>query len=292
MVRLFLSIMLVHLNGAVVPLAEARISPEDRGFLFADGVYEALLAWRGRLLLWHEHERRLRGGLEALRLPFADTGALAGAAEELLRANDLAGGWAAVYLQVTRGAAPRGHAFPVPPVTPTVYLSVRRHALLSADLAGSGVATVTVADTRWARCDVKSIGLLPNVLAQQRATEAGAHEAIFLRDGLAIEGSHSNLFVVRDGLLCTHPADHHILAGVTREAVLALARGAGVPVSDGIAPLAELAAVDEAFLTGTTTEVLPVVRIDGRPVGRGLPGPLTLRLRELYLRHLDALAGR
>jgi D-alanine transaminase len=281
--------MWVHLNGSVVPAAEARISPQDRGFLFGDGIYEVALAWRGRLLLWPEHERRLRAGLQALRLDVEDPAALAVAAEGLLRANGLHDGWSVVYVQVTRGAAPRAHSFPDPPVPPTVYLTARAHRLQEEAFAAAGVTAITVPDTRWARCDVKSIALLPNVLAQQRAKDAGAWEALFVRDGVAIEGSHSNLFVVRAGELWTYPACNYILEGVTRNVVLELARGLGIPVREGAAGLVDLEAVDEAFVTGTTTEVLPLVRIDGRPVGSGAPGAVTLRLRAAYLGRLAEL---
>ena len=284
--------MLVHLNGSIVAFAAARISPDDRAFLFADGVYEALLARHGRPLLWAEHERRLRHGLAALRLPLVDTGALLPAVEELLRANGLATGEAAVYLQVSRGAAPRAHAFPDPAVPPTVYASVRRHQPHPPERVAAGVAAVTVADDRWARCDVKTTALVANVMAQQAAKEAGAYEALFVRDGIAVEGSHSNLFVVRpDGCLVTYPACNYVLEGVTRNCVLALARGMGVVVAEGAVPLGDLYAAAEVFVTGTTTEVLPVTTVDGRRVGAGRPGPLTLRLREAYLRHLDELAG-
>jgi D-alanine transaminase len=283
--------MLVHLDGSIVPLAAARISPEDRAFLFADGVYEGLLARRGRLLFWEEHERRLRHGLSALRLPLPDTSGLRDAAEELLRANDLAGTEAAVYLQVSRGAAPRAHAFPDPPVRPTVYLAVRPHRPHPPERLAAGVAAITVADDRWARCDVKSTALVANVLAKQAACEAGAHEALFVRDGTAIEGSHTNLFVVRrDGVLVTCPVCRHILEGVTRNCVLGLARGMGLPVEEVAMPLAGLGEVAEVFVTGTTTEILAVTTIDGRPVADGRPGPLTRRLREAYLRRVDELA--
>ncbi|HEV8632026.1 MAG TPA: aminotransferase class IV, partial [Thermoanaerobaculia bacterium] len=175
--------MLVYLNGEVVPLGEARISPEDRAFLFADGIYEALLARRGRLLFWAEHERRLRQGIAALRLPFDQPAELRAAADELLRRNDLLGGDALVYLQVSRGAAPRAHAFPQPPVPATRYVTTKAWPGHPPGLLAEGAATATVADLRWARCDIKSIALLPNVLAQQEAKEAGAHEALFVRDG-------------------------------------------------------------------------------------------------------------
>jgi D-alanine transaminase len=282
--------MLVYLDGAVLPLAEARISPEDRAFLFADGLYEALLARDGRLLFWREHEARLRHGLDALRLPLTDPAGLEGVAERLLAANGLVAGEAVVYLQVSRGAAPRAHAFPEPAVPPTVYATVKPREPHPADRVAKGVPAITVPDDRWARCDVKSTALLANVMAQQAAKEAGAHEALFVRDGVAIEGSHSNLFAVRrDGRLVTYPACNYILEGVTRNEVLRLAGALGVPVELAALPVAELRAAAEVFVTGTTTEVLPVTTVDGRPVGDGLPGPVTRRLREAYLARLDEL---
>jgi D-alanine transaminase len=279
--------MLVHLNGDILPLAQARISPEDRAFLFADGVYEALVARRGRLLFWEEHERRLRNGLAALRIELPDPRALETAAEELLRRNELAGVDALVYLQVSRGAAPRLHAFPSPPVPPTVYITVRALPGHPAELLARGAAALTVPDTRWSRCDIKSTGLLPNVLAMQAAKEAGAQEAIFVRDGIALEGSHSNLFVVRAGELWTYPACNYILEGVTRTQVLRLAAELGIGCRLAGVPLGELHAAEELFLTGTTTEVLPVTVVDGRPIADAAPGPMTLRLREAYLRLVE-----
>ena len=283
--------MLVHLDGAILPLEQARISPQDRGFLFADGLYEVALAHRGRLLLWAEHERRMAAGLRAIRLPL-DTAPLAGAGEELLRANGRLAGFAVLYVQVTRGAAPRAHGFPEPAVPPTVYMTVRAHRLHEDSFVEAGVAAARVPDPRWARCDVKSTALLANVLAQQQAHEAGAWEALFVRDGVTLEGSHTNLFVVRGGELWTYPACNYILEGVTRNVVLALARDLGVAIREGVEGLVDPAAADEVFLTGTTTEVLPVVRIDGRSVGSGAPGPLTRRLRAAYLARLDELATR
>lgn len=283
--------MLVYLNGEVLPLAKARISPEDRAFLFADGIYEALIARRGRLLFWDEHERRLRTGLDALRIAVPDTFALRGAADELLSRNELLGGDALVYLQISRGAAPRLHAFPNPPVAPTVYMTARAWGGHPSALVDGGATTLTVGDTRWARCDVKSTSLLANVLAQQQAKEAGAHEAIFVRDGIALEGSHSNLFAVRVGEVWTYPACNYILDGITRVAVIALAAAMGMPVRLGAVPLPDLYAADEVFLTGTTTEVLPVVAVDGRRIGDGTPGPITRKLREAYLLEVAERTG-
>jgi len=283
--------MLVYLDGSILPLADARISPEDRAFLFADGVYEALLARRGRPLLWAEHERRLRQGLAALRIDLPRPEELRGATEELLRRNDLLASDAVVYLQVSRGAAPRAHAFPSPPVAATVYMTVRAWSGHPPAMTRDGVAVLTVPDDRWARCDIKSTALLANVLAHQRAKEAGAWEAVFVRDGVAIEGSHSNLFAVCDGAIVTYPACNYILDGVTRGCVLALAGEMGIPARLCALPLPDLLAADEVFLTGTTTEVLPVVQVDGRRIGGGRPGPITLQLRERYLQRLDRGSG-
>jgi D-alanine transaminase len=284
--------VLVYLDGQVLPLADARISPEDRGFLFGDGVYEAVFARRGRLLLWEPHLERLRRGLAAIRLSLAAPEALAAVAEDLLRRNELADGDATVYLQVTRGAAPRAHAFPGPEVAPTVYLATRRHQAHPAERLAAGVAAITLPDVRWSRCDIKAIGLLGSVLANQAAKEAGAFEALFVRNGVVTEGSHTNVFAVTaEGRLVTHVADHHILAGVTRAVVLELARDGGLAVDEAPLPLADLLACSELFVTGTSTEILPVTTLDRRAVGNGRPGPITRRLREAYLGRLAELAG-
>ena len=285
-----MNVMHVYLDGEILPLAQARISPEDRAFLFADGVYEALVARRGRLLFWEEHERRMRGGLAALRIGNADVAALRSVAEELLRRNELLAGDALVYLQVSRGAAPRLHAFPDPPVPATVYATVKALPGHPSSLIAAGAAAATVADTRWARCDIKSTALLANVLAQQQAKDAGAQEALFVRDGVALEGGHSNLFAVRGGELWTYPACNYILDGVTRGHVLALAADLGIPVRLAALPLGDLYGADEVFLSGTTTEVMPVVMVDGRRIGAGTPGPITRRLRDAYLQLVDERA--
>ncbi|HVS03447.1 MAG TPA: aminotransferase class IV [Thermoanaerobaculia bacterium] len=282
---------LVYLNGAFLPAGEARIAPDDRGFLFADGVYEAVLARRGAPLLWDQHMQRLAAGLEALAIAPVDLPVLHAVGRRLLRDNDLAGGDATIYLQVTRGAAPRSHAFPVPSVPPTVYVAARRLAAVEPELWARGVAVITVADTRWARCDIKSIALLPNVLAQQRAVSAGVWEAVFVRDGVPLEGSHSNLFLVAaDGVLWTYPECNYVLPGVTRRQVLRLAAELELPLREGVLPRG-LESAREVFLTGTTTFVMPVVRVDGRLVGDGAPGPVTRRLAAAYAALLDGLIG-
>lgn len=272
----------VYLNGEYPAKGEAVVSVEDRGFLLADGVYEVTPAYRGRLYRLEEHMERLRRGLEALRIRL-DVGSLGEVHRRLLRENDLLETPAAkVYVQVTRGAAPRAHAFPDPPPEPTVYAYAEAWSPPPPEAWERGFAAATVPDRRWSRVDLKTIALLPNVLAQQAARDRGADEAIFVRDGVALEGAHANLAAVRDGVLVSHPETVHVLPGVTRRVVLSLARREGIPVEERPLLVEELGEVDELFLTGTTTEVRPLVSVDGAAVGTGTPGPVTRRLFAAY----------
>ena len=274
--------MLVYLSGEYVPQAEARISVDDRGFLFADGVYEVARVYRGRGFRMADHLQRMKRGLAALGIEFTGVDDLAAVAERLLTENGLAAGEATVYIQVTRGAAPRAHAFPAPAPAPTVYVATRPFTGYPAEYASNGVSTITVPDTRWSRCDIKSVALLPNVLANQQAKEAGAFEALFVRDGVVIEGSLSNLLGVVDGAVVTYPVCNYILPGITRAVTLDLARDLGIPVEEAPIRLEQLDRVDELFLSGTTTEVMPITRVDGRPIGNGRPGPITRRLQDAF----------
>lgn len=276
--------MQVYLNGTYMPYEEARVPVDDRGFLFADGVYEVARVYGGRIFMMDEHLRRMAAGLAALRIELADTAGLTAVAERLLEANGLGGGEATIYIQVTRGAAPRKHAFPAG-VEPTVFVAARPFKEHPRSYFEDGVAAITVPDTRWSRCDIKSVALLPNVLANQQAHEQGAFEALFVRDGVVIEGSHSNLFGVVDGVLLTYPACNYILDGISRRLVLELAAEVGVPAREGPIYAERLTDAAELFLSGTTTEVMPVTRVDGRPVGTGTPGPATRKL-------MDAFAAR
>jgi D-alanine transaminase len=282
--------MIVHLNGSFLDQAAARIPVDDRGFVFADGVYEVIRVYDGHPFLMEPHLQRLRAGLAALRIA-ADVDGLPGVAERLLDENRLHRGDATIYIQVTRGAAPRKHAFPTPPVPPTVYVAAKPFAQHAPALFDRGVAAIAVPDTRWSRCDIKSIALLPNVLANQQAHEAGAFEALFVRDGALIEGSHSNLFGVIDGELRTYPECNYILGGITRNLVIALARDEGIPVREAPLYWDRIGDVAELFLSGTTTDVMPVTTLDGRPVGDGRPGKITRQLLAAY-RAFAAGAGR
>lgn len=274
--------MLVYLNGRYIPAQEALVPVDDRGFLFADGVYEVVLCNDGRPFLFDEHMRRMAQGLSALRIRFDELDALRDVAQRLLEENRLEDGLATIYVQVTRGVAPRKHAFPPDGTPPTVYVAARPFQRHPDEFFSNGVEAITVPDTRWSRCDIKSIALLPNVLANQQAKEAGAFEALLVRDGIVLEGSHSNLLGVFDGTLVTYPVCNYILPGITRARLLALARELGIPTMEAPIHLQDLARADEMFLAGTTTEVMPLVRIDGRQIGAGKPGPITRRLLEAY----------
>jgi len=267
-----------YLNGTYLPRDQARISPDDRGFLFSDGVYEVVRAYDGRLFELERHLDRLAASLRALRIQGVDAGSLTEVCDALLDRNDLDTSDALVYLQVTRGAAPRTHRFPDPAVQPTVYGSAR--AFRPEHAPEEGTRAVTVADQRWARCDIKTVALIPNCLASQAAREAAADEAIFVRDGVALEGTHTNLFAVVRGEVRTAPLTNYILPGVTRAVVLDVCHDKGLAAVERPVFLEELFRADEVFLAGTTTEVAPVLDIDGRAIGTGRPGEITLGLLE------------
>ena len=273
--------MIVYLNGEYLPYENARISVDDRGFVFADGIYEVARIYNGHIFLMKPHLERLRYGLGELQIRADIVDRIPEIAQRLLRDNDPVAD-ATLYIQVTRGSAPRAHAFPNPAVEPTVFVAVKPFKGHPQSYWDQGVGTVTVPDTRWLRCDIKSIGLLANVLANQQAKAAGAFEALFVRDGQVIEGSHSNLFGVLDGELVTYVSNHHILTGITRLLVVDRADELDIPVREKGIPQKRLFDASELFLSGTTTEIMPVVTVDGKPIGDGKPGPVTSRLRTLY----------
>ena len=278
---------IVWLNGDFVPLSRAHISPEDRGFLFGDGVYESIRHYpggpdgRGQLFELERHLLRLRASLAAIRLEGVDVDAIGAVLPELIERNGLTGEHTSVYLQVTRGVAPRTHAFPEAGTPPTVYARARR---FERPLAAwrDGATVVTVEDVRWGRCDVKSIALLANVLASEDAHRRGATEAVFVRDGVVTEGAHTSVAFVLDGMVRTHPSGPRILPSVTREVVLELCARHGIGVDERALEVEALDGADEMFLMGTTTEIMPVIELDGRPVGSGTVGPVTRRVQEAY----------
>ena len=274
--------MLVYLNGEYIDHASARVSVDDRGFLFADGVYEVARVYDGRIFMMQPHMDRMRHGLGELHIRDHMIDELPQIAERLLDENELRRGDATIYIQITRGAAPRAHAFPAAETPPTVYVVAKPFKQHPATYFEDGVATITVPDTRWSRCDIKSIALLPNVLANQQAKEAGAFEALFIRDGALIEGSHSNLFGVSGGELITYNMCGYILGGITRALIMERAPTLGLRVHEEAIMMNQLDRVEELFLSGTTTEIMPIVKVDDRVIGTGQPGPVTRQLQQAY----------
>jgi len=273
----------VYLNGEYIPKDRATISVDDRGFLLSDGIYEVTPAYQGRLFRMERHLRRLQHGLDALRIEY-DSAGLPDMHARLIAENSLdSEDIAIVYLQITRGVAPRTHHFPPDGTAPTVYAFAQAFHRPESARWKRGYEAITVPDRRWDRVDIKSIGLLPNVLAQQAAVDAGVQDALLVNDGVALEGSHNNVFAVLDGVVTTHPATHRILHGVTREYVIGLAHSQGIPVEERPVLLEEMRGADEIFFTGTTTEVRPTVRLDGESVGSGKVGSVAQELYEAFI---------
>jgi D-alanine transaminase len=282
---------IAYVSGRYCRHAEAMIHIEDRGYQFSDGVYEVIAIHRGHLVDERLHLDRLTRSLGELRIatPLSD-GVLRHVLGRVIRLNKVANG--AVYLQITRGVAPRNHAFPIF-VRPQLVVTVQRAKPIEPKLLIDGVSVISVPDQRWARRDIKSVSLLANVLGKQAAREAGAYEAWQIdADGFVTEGTSSNAWIVtQDNVLMTRAADHRILNGVTRLVVLDLAREAGLEFRERPFTVADAMAAREAFLTSTTSLVLPVTRLDGAAIGEGVPGPATRRLRQNLLDHLDRLAA-
>jgi D-alanine transaminase len=270
--------MWVYLNGEIRLKDEISISPDDRGFLFADGAYEVILSHEGRLFRAADHLERLRRSLRELKIQEPDLITLREVCQRLIEENDLTRGQATVYIQVTRGVATRKHPFPPRDTAPTVYTCASAFIPPEKEWA-EGIRVVRVPDIRWSRCDIKSVSLLPNVLASQQALEAGAQHALFVRDGMVTEGAYTTFAAVFSGALVTYPLSNYILPGITRQVVLELCRKMSIPVREYPIPSDDLLMAEECMLLGTTTEVMPVVRVDDQKVGDGKPGPVTRRLQ-------------
>lgn len=277
-----------YVNGRYVPHGEAAVHIEDRGYQFADGVYEVVPVIHGKMIDEGPHLDRLDYSLRELRIAWpVGRAALKLILRELLHRNELQDGL--LYLQITRGVAPRDHKFPKS-AKPALVVTTKRLKPTAPALVENGVPVISVPDIRWERCDIKSISLLPNILAKQEAVEAGAFEAWQIDDeGFVTEGTSTNAWIVtKDDVIVTRLANHDILNGITRQAVLRLTNGAGVTFEERAFTLVEAKAAREAFLTSSSGHVLPITRIDGQPVGDGKPGPVTKRLREAYMDYVAA----
>jgi D-alanine transaminase len=279
-----------YVDGQYLSHRLAAVHIEDRGYQFADGVYEVPAVMSGHIVDEEPHLVRLARSLSELRMaaPISDT-ALKIVMREVIRRNRIRDG--IVYLQISRGVAARDHAFPKS-VKPVIVVTSRRRRPADPRIADDGIAVITIPDIRWQRCDIKSIALLPNVLGKQRAREAGAYEAWQVdREGHVTEGTSTNAWIVTaDRTVVTRQADNAILNGVTRLAVFEIIEREGFRLVERSFTVAEAKAASEAFLTSTTVDLLPVVRIDGDPVASGVPGPLSRRLRECYLAHAAVAA--
>lgn len=271
-------------NGAFVPLAEAKVSIEDRGFQFGDAIYEVIRTYNGRPFALEAHLARLERSATALDLtqPYSRAEWTHYVLEGIRRA---AHPEAKIYIQLSRGVAPRDHAYSAEG-PPTVVMTVREFHPLDRSVQAAGVEVMTTEDIRWGRCDIKSVNLLANVLARQQAKQAQVFEAILVKDGLITEGAVSNVMVVQGGRVVTAPEGSHILSGVSRAFVLELARNEGLTIQERFISPAELYGADEVFLTGTTVEVLAVIRVDGKFIGDGRPGPITQRLAAGFTRRV------
>ncbi len=282
--------MIAYFNGEFIDKDKVAISPDDRGFLFADGIYEVVRSFHGKLFRTQDHIRRLERNAREMRFARAEFGELPEVAERLIAENGLTKDSAIVYIQVTRGVAPRSHRFPPADTPLTVFADARPFPSNDADLE-SGVGAILVPDERWSRCDIKTVALLPNTLAHQKAKEAGALEAIFVRDGAVQEGTHSNVFIVSRGELITPPLCNYILAGITRQTVLEICDKLCIPCHERTVFEDELHKAHELLLAGTTVDVTPVVKLDGKPVGSGAPGPITRRVQEAFFEASERRAG-
>jgi D-alanine transaminase len=268
--------MTIYLNGLFMPITEAKISVLDRGFIFGDGVYEVIPVYSRRAFRMKEHLRRLQHSLDGIRLanPHSDS-EWTQLIEHLIAQH--------LYLHITRGVAERDHAFPNPPVAPTVFMISKPLPTPAPALLTSGIACITATDNRWLRCDIKAISLLPNVLLRQMAIDAGCAETLLFRDDQWLtEGAASNIFVVKNGTLLAPPKDHLMLPGITYDVILEIVAAHAIPHEVRRIGKAEVLAADELLLTSSTKEVLAITRLDGQIVGTGKPGAMTTRLHTYY----------
>lgn len=282
---------IVLLNNEFLPAEQARISPLDRGFIFGDGVYEVIPVYGGQLFMLDEHLRRLNRSLAGVRIrqPHSDT-----QWDELLhtlvKRNN--GGDQSLYLQITRGVAARDHAFPDDNISPTVFVMCNPLSPVSDPLLQKGVVAITLEDTRWKHCNLKTIALLPNILLRQQALDNNAAEAILIRDGNVTEGAASNVFIVKDKVIITPPEGPTLLPGITRDLVLELATKNNLANKQQLITPEDLLSADEIWLTSSSKEILPVIRLDDLPVANGKPGSVWKQMILLYQQYKAQLQGK
>lgn len=275
-----MSTELVYLNGEILPLEEARVPVMDRGFIFGDGIYEVIPAYGGKLFRFAEHMQRLDNSLSAIGIQnpmsHAEWNQVIDKVMQPFGQQDQS-----IYLQVTRGVAPRDHQFPAN-TKPTVFIMSKPLQSVAPQLLQDGVSAITLDDIRWQYCYIKTIALLPNILQRQRAVEQGAAEAILIREGEVTEGAASNVFIVKDQVIKTPVKSECLLPGITRDLIVELAHDKGLAVEETHISEADLLAADEVWLSSSTKEILPITRLNGKPVGNGKPGPVWQHMYQIY----------
>lgn len=277
---------IIYLNGAVVPPEKAVVSIDDRGFLFGDAIYEVIRSYNGRLWCFERHLRRLERSLAEIEMEYVEIEGIADAIRQAYAASQLPD--ALIYLQITRGVAPRAHHY-TRDLKPTVLITVRDITPSAAAVDPEGMTAITAPDLRWRRCDIKSTNLLPNVMAKTRAHEEGAYEAILVHpDGYVTEGSSTSVFWVRDGQVGTIPLGPEVLPSISRGVVEEILQDEKMPFVKERLPLEQFRKADEIFLASTTPEVCPIIQLDGQPVGTGAAGPITKRLQQAFRARVEA----
>ncbi len=281
---------MLYVGGKWVEEGEVAVHPEDRGYNFGDGIYEVVRIYKGKMYQWDAHLTRLFRSAREIKmdLPWSAE-ELSSLAHQLMEKNNITeNDDATLYLQVSRGVSPRVHDIPAAgSIEPVIMAFVRPKARPVADMK-KGQTAQLVEDIRWLRCDIKTLNLLGAVLVKQYAKDAGAQDSILHRNGIVTECSSANLFAVKNGALYTHPADHLILHGITRQVVIDLARENGIAVNEEAFTTDFLKEADEVFLTSTTAEIMPLISVDGQPVGKGTVGPVSLKLQDLFEQHINA----
>lgn len=279
----------VNLNGQLIERNDAKVDIEDRGYQFGDGIYEVIRVYNGKMFAGSEHLERLRecAGKIKLTLPFSIS-EIESMLSTLIEKNGL--GTGIVYLQCSRGVAPRNHAFPASD-TPASFVAYTKELGRPVNNISHGVKAALVEDERWLKCDIKSLNLLGNILAKQEAAELGCFEAILHRGDTVTEGSSSNISIVKNGVTYTHPADRFILNGITRQKLLSLCQQHSVPYQDASFTVDDLLNADEVFMTSTTAEVTPIVEVSGKPIGNGQPGKVAIGLQQLFISEISKQCG-
>ena len=273
----------VFLNGEFIAREKAYLSPDDRGFYFADGVYEVIRCFKGNFFCFEDHMLRLKRSLSEARIIFKEISSLNSICRKIISKNNLEGKYADIYIQITRGVHRRMHRFPIEDISPTIYIYAYER-LPSVKEMKKGVKAITRIDIRWLRCDIKSVSLLPNTLLFQEAYEENAMECIFIRDGVVTEASHSNVMGVKTDVIFTHPDCNLILSGITKKVVFKICNDLGIYIKESPIRQEDTSELDELFIIGTGNDIMPVVQLNNEVINNGVPGAITRQIQREYFR--------